>query len=66
VKGRKGASPRQVYQPGRRLCEREVSAVYGFDTERDRFALAYGADYPLIEPDDEEEEEFSKTEEEKS
>ncbi len=48
--------------------EREVSAVYGYDTERDRFEFAYGADYLLIEPDDEEEEfddeEFSDREEE--
>jgi len=45
-----------------------VSAVYGYDTERDRFEFAYGADYLLIEPDDEEEEfddeEFSDREEE--
>jgi len=48
--------------------EREVSAVYGYDTERDRFEFAYGADYLLIEPDEEEEEfddeEFSDREEE--
>ena len=44
--------------------EREVSAVYGYYTERDRFDFAYGADYPLIEPDDEEDEEFGETEEE--
>ncbi len=42
--------------------EREVSAVYGYYMERDRFAFAYGADYPLIEPD--EDEEFGETEEE--
>jgi len=48
--------------------EREVSAVYGYYTERDRFEFAYGADHLLIEPDDEEEafddEEFSDREEE--
>ncbi len=44
--------------------EREVSAVYGYYTERDRFAFAYGADYPLIEPDDEDvDEEFGETDE---
>lgn len=42
--------------------EREASAVYGYDTERDRFTFAYGADYPLIEPDDEEDEEFDDEE----
>ncbi len=46
--------------------EREVSAVYGYYTERDRFDFAYGADYPLIEPDDEEDEEFGEVEEEQS
>jgi len=51
--------------------EREVSAVYGYFTfsDDDRLAFAYGADYPLIEPDDEEDvdfddEEFDETEEE--
>ena len=42
--------------------EREVSAVYGYDSERERFEFAYGADYPLIEPDDEEDEEFDDDE----
>ncbi len=42
--------------------EREVSAVYGYDTERDRFIFAYGADYPLIEPDDEEDEDEDEDE----
>src|SRR6266581_2316111 len=36
--------------------EREVSAVYGYFREGDRFDFAYGADYLLIEPDYEEEE----------
>ncbi len=49
--------------------EREVSAVYGYFMEVDRFAFVYGTDYPLIELDDEEDEEFddeefSETEEE--
>ena len=49
--------------------EREVSAVYGYFSDTDRFAFAYGADYPLIEPDSEEDEafddeEFGETEEE--
>jgi hypothetical protein len=49
--------------------EREVSAVYGYFSDGDRIAFAYGADYPLIEPDDEEDEafddeEFAYTEEE--
>jgi len=44
--------------------EHEVSAVYSYDTEHDRFDFAYGADYPLIEPDDEEDEEFDEIEEE--
>jgi hypothetical protein len=49
--------------------EREVSAVYSYFSDGDRFAFAYGADYPLIEPDDEEDEafddeEFGETEEE--
>ena len=42
--------------------EREVSAVYGYYTERDRFEFAYAADYLLIEPDDEEDEEFDDEE----
>ncbi len=51
--------------------EREVSAVYGYFIEVDRFAFVYGVDYLLIEPDDEEEEEFDdetfgETEEERS
>jgi len=49
--------------------EREVSAVYGYFRDADRFDFAYGADYPLIEPDYEEEfedEEFGGTEEEQS
>jgi hypothetical protein len=44
--------------------EREVSAVYGYFRDADRFDFAYGADYPLIEPDFDEEfedEEFSGT-----
>jgi len=44
--------------------EREVSAVYGYYSDGDRFAFAYGADYPLIEPDDEEDEAFDETEQE--
>jgi hypothetical protein len=49
--------------------EREVSAVYSYFSDGDRFAFAYGADYSLIEPDDEEDEafddeEFGETEEE--
>ena len=49
--------------------EREVSAVYGYFSDGDRFKFAYGADYPLIEPDSEEDEafddeEFGETEEE--
>ena len=46
--------------------EREVSAVYGYFRDADRFDFAYGADYPLIEPDYDEElddEEFGGTEE---
>ncbi len=46
--------------------EREVSAVYGYFRDADRFDFAYGADYPLIEPDYDEElddEEFGRTEE---
>jgi len=51
--------------------EREVSAVYGYFRDADRFDFTYGADYPLIEPDyDEDEElddeEFGGTEEEQS
>jgi hypothetical protein len=42
--------------------EREVSAVYGYFSDTDRFAFAYGADYPLIEPDDEEDEAFEDEE----
>jgi hypothetical protein len=38
--------------------EREVSAVYGYFSDDDRIDFAYGADYLLIEPDDEEDEEF--------
>jgi len=41
-----------------------VSAVYGYYSDGDRFAYAYGADYPLIEPDDEEDEAFDETEQE--
>jgi hypothetical protein len=49
--------------------EREVSAVYGYFSDGDRIDFAYGADYILIEPDDEEDEafddeEFGETEEE--
>ena len=43
--------------------EREVSAVYGYFSDTDRFAFAYGADYSLIEPDDEEDEAFDDEEE---
>jgi hypothetical protein len=49
--------------------EREVSAVYGYFRDADRFDFAYGADYPLIEPDYDEEfddEEFGGTEEDNS
>ena len=42
--------------------EREVSAVYGYFSDTDRIDFAYGADYPLIEPDDEEDEEFDDEE----
>ncbi len=42
--------------------ECEVSAVYGYFSDTDRFAFAYGADYPLIEPDDEEDEAFDDEE----
>ncbi|SRR6266702_8325112 len=44
--------------------EHEVSAVYGYFSDGDRFAFAYGADYPLIEPEDEEDEDFDDAEEE--
>jgi hypothetical protein len=43
--------------------EREVSAVYGYFSESDRLEFTYGADYPLIEPDEEEDEAFDETEE---
>jgi len=49
--------------------EREVSAVYGYFRDADRFDFAYGADYPLIEPDYDEEfedEEFADAEEEQN
>ena len=49
--------------------ERDVAAVYGYFRDADRFDFAYGADYPLIEPDFDEEfddEEFGGTEEEQS
>jgi hypothetical protein len=49
--------------------ERDVSAVFGYFREADRFDFAYGADYPLIEPDFDEEfedEEFADAEEEQS
>jgi hypothetical protein len=42
--------------------EREVSAVYSYFSDGDRLAFAYGADYPLIEPDDEEDEAFDDEE----
>lgn len=42
--------------------EREVSAVYGYFSDDDRLEFAYGADYPLIEPDEEEDEEFDDEE----
>ncbi len=42
--------------------EREVSAVYGYFSDTDRFDFAYGADYPLIEPDDEEDEDEDEDE----
>src|SRR5215471_20131906 len=47
--------------------ERDVSAVYGYFRDADRFDFAYGADDTLIEPDFDEEfddEEFGGTEEE--
>ena len=49
--------------------ERDMSAVYGYFRDADRFDFAYGADYPLIEPDFDEEfedEEFADGEEEQS
>jgi hypothetical protein len=49
--------------------ERDVSAVFGYFRDADRFDFAYGADYPLIEPDFDEEfddEEFADAEEEQS
>jgi hypothetical protein len=46
--------------------ERELSAVYGYFRDADRFDFAYGVDYPLIEPDYDEDEEFGGTEEENS
>jgi hypothetical protein len=42
--------------------EREVSVVYGYFSDDDRIDFAYGADYLLIEPDDEEDEEFDDEE----
>jgi hypothetical protein len=49
--------------------EHAVSAVYGYFSDGDYFEFAYGADYPLIESDGEEDEkfddeEFNETEEE--
>ncbi len=41
------------------LC---VSAVYGCFSDSDRLEFAYGADYPLIEPEDEEDEDFDDEE----
>jgi hypothetical protein len=49
--------------------ERDVSAVFGYFRDADRFDFAYGADYPLIEPDFDEEfedAEFEDAEEEQS
>ena len=49
--------------------ERDVSAVYGYFQDADRFDFAYRADYPLIEPDFDEEfedEEVGGTEEDNS
>ena len=49
--------------------ERDVSAVYGYFRDADRFDFAYGADYTLIEPDFDEEfedEEVGGTEEDNS
>ena len=42
--------------------EHEVSAVYGYFSDDDRLDFAYGADYPLIEPEDEEDEDFDDEE----
>jgi len=42
--------------------EREVSAIFGYFSDDDRLAFAYGTDYPLIEPDDEEDEAFDDEE----
>jgi len=42
--------------------EREVSAVCGYFSDGDRIDFAYGADYPLIEPDGEEDEDFDDEE----
>ncbi len=42
--------------------EREVSAVYGYFSESDHLEFIYGADYPLIEPDEEEDEDFDDEE----
>ena len=42
--------------------ERDVSAVYGYFSDDDRLDFVYGADYPLIEPDDEEDEDFDDEE----
>ncbi len=42
--------------------EREVSALYGYFIQGDRFDFVYGADYPMIEPEDEEDEEFDDEE----
>ena len=42
--------------------ERDVSAVYGYFSDDDRIDFAYGADYLLIEPDDEEDEDFDDEE----
>jgi|SRR5215467_7925548 len=52
--------------------EAEVSAVYGYFRDEDRLAFVYGADYPLIDPEEVEDEddegfdekEFSDAEEE--
>lgn len=43
--------------------EREVSGVYGYFSESDHLEFIYGADYPLIEPEDEEDEDFDEAEE---
>ena len=42
--------------------EREVSAIYGYFSDTDRLEFTYGADYPLIEPDEEEDEAFDDEE----